>query len=121
MQEKLRAVAEAHGLADEVKVPLSAAEDDTGELISYILVLGKEEERLADKFRQWEEELKKLMEGGEYIPQTAELEAKLSEMENQLMSKDRKLKALERQYEDIEKEYMVLYQQQQKQQQQPEV
>ena len=134
MQDRVRAIAEAHGLADELKAPLSAGEDDAGELMSYIMVLGKEEERLADKFRQWEDELNKLMEGEEYIPPAvaegsavdagmmAELEAKLTEMENQLMSKDRKMKALEHQYEDIEKEYMVLYQQQQKQQpQQPDI
>ena len=80
-----------------------------------------------------EEELKRLLEGGEYVPaavlvepavsseRVVELETKLSELEDQLMSKDRKMKAIEQQYEDIEKEYMILYHAAQKQQKQPNV
>jgi hypothetical protein len=133
-QDKVKAIAESHGLTDEVSGPVSALEDDTSELVSYIMVLEKEESRLADKFRHWEEELKRLLAGEEYIPtailvesagpagQTAELEAKIIELEDEIMAKDRKMKALEQQYEDIEKEYMILYHAQQKQkQQQPDI
>ena len=133
-QDKVRAIAESHGLMDEVSSSVSALEDDTSKLVSYIMVLEKEESRLSDKFRHWEEELNRLLAGEEYIPtailvepappagQTAELEARITEMEDQLMAKDRKMKALEQQYEDIEKEYMILYHAQQKQKQkQPEI
>jgi hypothetical protein len=139
MNDKLKAAAESHGLTDEVESALSAIEDDAGELLSYIMVLEKEESRLADKFRKWEEELKRLLEGEEYVPagglvepvgltestgsfeKVAELETELAELEDQLMSKDRKMKALEQQYEDIEKEYMILYHAAQKQKQQPDI
>ena len=133
-QDKVKAIAESHGLMDEVSSSVSALEDDTSKLVSYIMVLEKEESRLSDKFRHWEEELNRLLAGEEYIPtailvepappagQTAELEARITEMEDQLMAKDRKMKALEQQYEDIEKEYMILYHAQQKQKQkQPEI
>jgi chromosome segregation ATPase len=132
--DKVKAIAESHGLTDEVSGSVSALEDDTSKLVSYITVLEKEESRLSDKFRHWEEELNRLLAGEDYIPtailvepappagQTAEFEAKITEMEDQLMAKDRKMKALEQQYEDIEKEYMILYHAQQKQQQkQPEI
>jgi hypothetical protein len=126
-QDKVKAIAESHGLMDEVSSPVSSLEDNTSKLVSYIMVLEKEESRLSDIFRHWEEELKRLLAGEEYIPtailvepaspagQTAELEAKITEMEDALMAKDRKMKALEQQYEDIEKEYMILYHAQQKQ------
>jgi len=128
-QAKVKAIAESHGLMDEVGSSVSALQDDTSKLVSYIMVLEKEESRLAEKFRQWEEELNRLLAGEEYIPtailvepgqsagQTAELEAKITEMEDALMAKERKMKALEQQYEDIEKEYMILYHAQQKQKQ----
>ncbi len=141
--DKLRTAAESHGLADEMSSSLSAIEDDAGELLSYVMVLEKEESRLTERFIQWEEGLKKLLEGEEYVPSAvtagtsestgadlregsaekiAELEAEISELEDQLMSKDRKMKALEQQYEDIEKEYMILYHAAQKQkQQQPDI
>jgi len=132
-QDKVKTVAESHGLTDEVSGPLSALEDDTSELVSYVMVLEKEESRLADKFRHWEEELKRLLAGEEYIPTAilvepagparpaAELETKITELEDELMAKDRKMKALEQQYEDIEKEYMILYHAAQKQKQQPDI
>ena len=133
LNDKLKAAAESHGLADEIGSALSSLEDDAGELLSYVMVLEKEEGRLAEKFIQWEEELKRLLEGEEYVPaavlvepavsseRVVELETKLSELEDQLMSKDRKIKAIEQQYEDIEKEYMILYHAAQKQQKQPNV
>jgi hypothetical protein len=133
-QDKVKAIAESHGITDEISSPVSVLEDDTSELVSYITVLEKEESRLADKFRQWEEELKRLLAGEEYIPksilvepagpagQISELEARMTEMEDEIMAKDRKMKALEQQYEDIEKEYMILYHAQQKQKhQQPDI
>jgi hypothetical protein len=132
-QDKVKAIAESHGITDEVGSPLAALEDNTSELASYSMVLEKEESRLTDKFRHWEEELKRLSAGEEYIPtailvepagpagQTAELEAKIRELEDAMMAKDRKMKALEQQYEDIEKEYMILYHAAQKQKQQPDI
>jgi len=132
MQDKARSIAESHGIAKEFDEPLAALEDDASELVSYILVFEKEENRLSEKFQQWEDELSRLMSGEDNIKfarmadspeasaRIAELEVKLKETEEQLAAKVRQLQDLEKQHEDIEKEYMILYQQSQKQQQ-PEV
>ena len=126
MQDKLKSIAQSHGIGDELKEPVAAFEDDTGELVSYILVFEKEENRLAEKFVQWEEKLNRLMADAKYDPavdssdavsKISEVEEKLREAQDQLMSKERRMQALEKQYEDMEKEYMILYHAQQKQQQ----
>ncbi len=133
MQDQVKSIAESYGITEELKEPLSALEDDTSELVSYILVFEKEENRLAEKFVQWEEELNRLMAGEQFAPtissvgsegvagKISELEEKLREAQDEVMSKDRRMQALQTQYEDIEKEYMILYHAAQKQQKQPDV
>ena len=133
VQDQVKTIAESYGITEELKEPLSALEDDTSELVSYILIFEKEEKRLAEKFVQWEEELNRLMAGEQFAPaissvgsegvagKISELEEKLREAQDQLMSKERKMQALQTQYEDIEKEYMILYHAAQKQQKQPEI
>jgi len=133
VQDKVKSIAESYGITEELKEPLSALEDDTSELVSYILIFEKEEKRLAEKFVQWEEELNRLMAGEQFAPaissvgsegvagKISELEEKLREAQDQLMSKERKMQALQTQYEDIEKEYMILYHAAQKQHKQPEI
>ena len=126
MQDKAKSIAESHGIAKEFDEPLSSLEDDASELVSYILVFEKEENRLAEKFRKWEEELERLLAGEKIEPSaetagsTSGLEAQLRDVKEQLAQKDKIITDLEKQYEDIEKEYIILYQQSQQQQQQPE-
>jgi septal ring factor EnvC (AmiA/AmiB activator) len=50
-----------------------------------------------------------------------DLKTKLQETEDSLREKKRKLEQLESKFADLEKEYMVLYQQQQNQQNQPDI
>lgn len=133
MQDQVKSIAESYGITEELKEPLSALEDDTSELVSYILVFEKEEKRLAEKFVQWEEELNRLMAGEQFaaaissvgsegvVGKISELEEKLREAQDEVMSKERRMQALQTQYEDIEKEYMILYHAAQKQQKQPDV
>ena len=133
MQDQIKSIAESHGITEELKEPVSALEDDTSELVSYILIFEKEEKRLAEKFVQWEEELNRLMGGEQFAPavnsvgsegvagKISELEEKLREAQDEVMSKERRMQALQTQYEDIEKEYMILYHAAQKQQKQPDI
>ncbi len=133
MQDQVKSIAESYGITEELKEPVSALEDDTSELVSYILVFEKEEKRLAEKFVQWEEELNRLMGDEQFASavssvgsegvagKISELEEKLREAQDEVMSKERRMQALQTQYEDIEKEYMILYHAAQKQQKQPDI
>lgn len=116
---------ENKGLADV----LSAFENNNNELVSYIGILRKENETLAEKFKIWEEELKQIWEEaekgraideGQYeqkldeiIHEKEELTAKLKEFEDKLQEKTKVFEEMQKQYEDLEKEYMILYRQQQ--------
>jgi flagellar capping protein FliD len=124
---------ENKGLADA----LESFGKNNNELQSCITVLEKENETLNEKFARWEEELKRIwaeaeaaggieegLQGGQYgeklneiLKEREELMAKLKEFEGTLKEKDDQLADMQKQYEDIEKEYMVLYNQQQSEQQ----
>jgi DNA repair exonuclease SbcCD ATPase subunit len=119
---------ENKGLAEAMET----FESNNNELISYIEILGKENESLAEKFRLWEEELKQIWEEaekseiidegrydeklGEIMHEKEELAAKLKEFEDKLQEKTKLFEEMQKQYEDLEKEYMILYRQQQQQQ-----
>lgn len=108
-------------------------ENNNSELSSYIEILAKENETLAEKFRTWEDELKQIWEEaekgvaldegrydeklGEIMHEKEELASKLKEFEDKLQEKTKVFEDMQRQYEDLEKEYMILYRQQQQQQQ----
>lgn len=107
-------------------------ENNNNELSSYIEILGKENESLAEKFRLWEDELKQIWEEaekseiidegrydeklGEIMHEKEELTARLKEFEDKLQEKTKVFEDMQKQYEDLEKEYMILYRQQQQQQ-----
>ena len=113
---------------------LEAFENNNNELSSYIEILGKENESLAEKFRLWEDELKQVWEEaeksevideglydeklGEIMHEKEELTTRLKELEDKLQEKTKAFEDMQKQYEDLEKEYMILYRQQQQQQQQ---
>jgi chromosome segregation ATPase len=117
---------ENKGVADAMEV----FETNNKELSSYMEILGKENESLAEKFRLWEDELKQIWEEaekseiidegryGEIVHEKEELAAKLKEFEDKLQEKTKVFEDMQKQYEDLEKEYMILYRQQQQQQQQ---
>ncbi|HCL80678.1 MAG: hypothetical protein A2077_00835 [Nitrospirae bacterium GWC2_46_6] len=104
------------------------------DLESYIEILSKENENLSEKFRAWEDELKKIWEEaediegvsagmdeskyGELMQEREKLRQTLAEFEAKLQEKGKMFDDMQKQYEDMEKEYMILYKQQQEQQQQ---
>ena len=55
------------------------------------------------------------------VSDVEELRKKLQDAREELDQKDKKMEALQTKFSDLEKEYMVLYQQQQKQQEQPDI
>lgn len=121
--------AESKGLAEAMET----FENNNNELSSYMGILGKENEALAEKFRMWEDELKQIWEEaeksevidegrydeklGKIMHEKEELTAKLKEFEDRLQEKTKVFEDMQKQYEDLEKEYMILYRQQQQQQQ----
>ncbi len=121
--------AENKGLAETMET----FENNNNELSSYIEILAKENETLAEKFRLWEGELKQIWEEaeksevidegrydeklGEIMHEKEELTARLKEFEDKLQEKTKVFEDMQKQYEDLEKEYMILYRQQQQQQQ----
>lgn len=120
---------ENKGLAEAMET----FENNNSELSSYIEILAKENETLAEKFKMWEDELKQIWEAaekgeaiyeGQYDEKLSEimhdkdeLAAKLKEFEDKLQEKTKMFEDMQKQYEDLEKEYMILYRQQQQQQQ----
>ncbi|GER94192.1 hypothetical protein A45J_1952 [hot springs metagenome] len=106
-------------------------ENNNKELSSYIEILAKENETLAEKFARWENELKQIWETvekseivdeGQYserleelMREKEELVARLKEFEDKLQEKTKVFDEMQKQYEDLEKEYMILYRQQQQQ------
>ncbi len=112
---------ENKGLAEALEV----FENNNNELNSYMEILAKENETLAEKFRAWEEELKKIWEEAEQseavdegkyaevMGEKTELLEKLKEFEGKLEEKSKLFEDMQKQYEDLEKEYMILYRQQQ--------
>jgi acyl carrier protein phosphodiesterase len=121
---------ENKGLAEAMET----FEKNNNEMMSYIEILGKENESLAEKFKLWEDELKQVWEEaeksevidagrydeklGEIMHEKEELAARLKEFEDKLQEKTKVFEDMQKQYEDLEKEYMILYRQQQQQQQQ---
>jgi len=114
---------------DTINESLKLLEVNNKELGSYIDILNRENDNLSRKFELWEEELKKITEEaehGKYIEgvmhdrvaqEKEEMLLKIKGFEDKLKEKDNQLSDLQKQYEDIEKEYMILYKQQQQQQQ----
>ncbi len=107
---------------------LAALEKNNGELEKFITLIDREDERLTDKFKAWEEEFKLISEDmgtspdeaaiddvkyAEIVQEKEMLTARSKEFQEKLEDKDKNLEALQAQYEDLEKEYMVLYREQQ--------
>jgi Mg-chelatase subunit ChlD len=114
--DRLKSLSESHGMADEAAKPLLSLEEDMGELVSYVLLLEKEEIRLVGKFREWEDNFKQLMEGEELSAQDiARIGEKLKEAQEQLKAKNAEVENLKKQMGSLDKEYMTLYHQQQAQ------
>jgi len=132
LQDKIRDLikggAEGEGFAEVV----SALEESNREMEKFISIINREDERLTDKFQAWEEDFKRIsedMETGsaaaaiddskyaEILEEKEMLTARSKEFQDRLEEKDKSLEAMQAQYEDLEKEYMVLYRQQQAQQQ----
>lgn len=121
---------ENKGLAET----LDTFEKNNTELKSYMEILSKENESLNEKFQAWEDEVKRIWEEakdiegvgsgmdegkyGELMQERERLRQTLTEFEAKLQEKGNLLEDVQKQYEDLEKEYMVLYREQQKQQQQ---
>lgn len=134
LQEKIRGMAEA-GVVENVGIaePLSAFEHNSHELEKFIGMLDRENAMLAEKFRTWEEEFRRIaadvggdsgsagIDEGKYselVQEKEDLVKQLSGYEERLKEQTKQLADIQQQYEDLEKEYMILYRQQQQQQQQ---
>lgn len=114
---------ENKGLAEALEV----FENNNNELNSYMEILAKENETLAEKFRAWEGELKKIWEEAEQseavdegryaevMGEKTELLEKLKEFEGKLEEKSKLFEDMQKKYKDLEEEYMILYRQQQQQ------
>ncbi len=116
-----------------IKEMMETFEGNNKELESYVEILSKENENLTGKFQAWEGELKKIWEEakdvegvsagmdegkyGELMQEREKLRQTLTEFESKLQEKSKMFDDMQKQYEDMEKEYMILYKQQQEQQQ----
>lgn len=128
LQEKIRSL-----IAAGMEVPgsgtlESALENSNIDLEKYIGILDKENVRLVGKFRDWEEELKRIsddigdgpgVDEGRYmelVKEREELAAKVDALEERLREQTKQIDDIQKQHEELEKEYMILYRQQQQQQ-----
>ncbi|MBI3592079.1 MAG: hypothetical protein HY099_01085 [Nitrospirae bacterium] len=133
LQEKFVNLTESGADKEGLAAPLEALEKNNNELQKFIGILERENMTISEKFRVWEEEFKKISEYvgdeaegsgidearyNELAKEKEELFIKAKEIEEKLQEKGSQLDAMHRQYEDLEKEYMILYRQQQAQQQQ---
>jgi hypothetical protein len=128
IKELIKGGAEGEGYAEAVAV----LEENNRELEKFIALIDREDERLTEKFQAWEEEFKRISEDletgsataaiddvkyAELLQEKETLTVKSKEFQEKLEEKDKNLEAMQAQYEDLEKEYMILYRQQQGQQQ----
>ena len=130
LQDKIKDLIKSGAEAAEFAETLATLEENNRELEKFITVINREDERLTEKFKVWEEEFKLISEDleascdaeavddvkyAEILREKEMLTARSKEFQEKLDEKDKNLEAMQAQYEDLEKEYMVLYRQQQAQ------
>ena len=134
LEDKIKDLIKGGAEGAEYAEAVAVLEENNRELEKFIALIDREDERLTEKFQAWEEEFKRVSEDletssgetamddakyAEIIQEKEMLTAKSKEFQEKLEEKDKNLEAMQTQYEDLEKEYMILYRQQQAQQQQP--
>jgi hypothetical protein len=132
LEDKIRDLIKGGAEVSGYTEAMTALEENNRELEKFISLIDREDERLTEKFQVWEEEFKRISEDletssgaapvydakyAEILQEKEMLAAKSMEFQEKLEEKGKNLEAMQAQYEDLEKEYMILYRQQQAQQQ----
>ncbi len=141
LQERIRGLLEGGMDGVGVGEAITALETNNHELEKFITILDRENTTLSGKFHIWEEKFKRIAEDAkessdnqvpddvkysqvaddvrhtEVTQEKEELLSRIKEFEEKIEEKDKSLESMQAQYEDLEKEYMILYRQQQAQEQ----
>lgn len=122
LQERMKGILKAPDKHREFSEVLVLFDQNTASLETSILSLRRENQKLTETFRTWEEELKKMWEeeGCEPIEHSAPVDPaashekaalvrRVQELEKQLAEKSAQLDKLRLEHENLEQEYLILY------------
>ena len=126
LEKSLYEAAHAAGLSEKVKGPIDELQENYRQLELCISTLENENERLVEEVIKWKKEFEQASgrqhgTAGEEPAELQELKEKIEGLESTIKAKDRELLDLRKSFESLEAEYMVLYQEKQAGQSQPDL
>ena len=130
LAQKLFDAAHTAGVADAMKAPLAEFGENYKQLELCVATLEQENERLVGEIKKWQNELEQIRKQGpvtvgetsaEALVEKEDLKAMVRVLDESIRMKDKELAAALQRFESLEAEYMVLYQEKQAGQQQPDM
>ncbi|MDX9714603.1 MAG: hypothetical protein RBT37_04145 [Dissulfurispiraceae bacterium] len=98
--------------SDEQTSTFKKFEQNEKDMDAVVKTIDKQNQALAEKFSDWDEKFKNLLNGELAVPaENKEMPAKISALEADIESKDNEIARLKQQYEGLEAEYLLLYRQ----------
>ncbi|MBI5632822.1 MAG: hypothetical protein HZA15_05025 [Nitrospirae bacterium] len=130
LEQKLFDAAHKADLGEVIKEPLAEFQENYRQLELCVTTLENENERLVGELGRWQKELDRLKKQGpvaiseapaEVLKENEDLREMVRELEASIKAKEKELSAAIQRFESLESEYMVLYQEKQAAQQQPDI
>ncbi|MBI5849101.1 MAG: hypothetical protein HZB31_14350 [Nitrospirae bacterium] len=130
LENKLFDAAQKAGMGEAMKAPLAEFRENYKQLELCVATLEKENERLVEEVGRWQKELDQMKTQGpvmisetpaEVLKENEDLKEMVRDFEASLKAKDKELEEAVKRFESLEAEYMILYQEKQAAQQQPDI
>ena len=130
LAQKLFDAAHTAGVADAMKAPLAEFGENYKQLELCVATLEQENERLVGEIKRWQNELEQIRKQGpvtvaeipaELLKENEDLKERVRELESTVKAGEKELADASQRFESLEAEYMVLYQEKQAGQQQPDM
>ncbi len=130
LEQKLFDAAHKAGVREALKTPLAEFQENYKQLELCVATLENENERLVDEVGRWQKELDQMRKQGpvmisetpeEVLKENEDLKEMVRELEESIKTKEKELTDAFQRFESLESEYMVLYQEKQTAQQQPDI
>lgn len=130
LEKKLFDAAHQAGAGESMKAPLAELQENYKQLELCVATLESENERLVEEVGRWQKELDQIRKQGpgkigetpvEVLKENEDLKSMVRELEASLKIKEKELADAFQRFESLESEYMVLYQEKEAAQQQPDI
>ncbi len=130
LEKKLFDAAHEAGAGEAMKAPLAEFQENYKQLELCVATLENENERLVDEVGRWQKELDQIKKQGpviisetpaEVLKENEDLKEMVRELEASMKTKEKELTDAFQRFESLESEYMVLYQEKQAAQSQPDI